>query len=183
MRTSLLLAGLLSLSLPSVAWAEDASPAAAVPAPPPETAAFVQLGGDPVDLEQQVGPKEWRPICSTPCNATVFGQGTYRVSGDGIRASKPFVLARPEGRNALWVDGASSVARAGSLGLIGGGAAAVGVGVFLVFAGAFGGSKDLAIGGVATAGAGLVALVAGVVWLAVTGRTTVEQRDLAAVSF
>jgi hypothetical protein len=41
-------------------------------------------------LEKFVGA--WQPVCSTPCEGPLSLDGSFRIGGDGIKASEPFTL-------------------------------------------------------------------------------------------
>jgi len=61
------------------------------------TAVRVHVTGDVsnVTIEQREG-KEWFPVCEGPCDRRLTTGQAYRVSGDGVTASKLFVLEGPD---------------------------------------------------------------------------------------
>lgn len=96
-----------------------------------------------VTLERYVEPPDmpwaadWQFVCTSPCDARVPRESTYRINGDGVRASRKFVLAH-EGadRVTLTVDPAhTSSVVGGVLGIVGGSVLSLGGMIYVVVAG------------------------------------------------
>jgi hypothetical protein len=58
-----------------------------------------------LDAEQGVtlqglpsGAKRWAPVCAAPCDFLVPLEGEYRITGRGLRSTKPFVLVGETGQ-------------------------------------------------------------------------------------
>ncbi len=76
----------------------------APPVPPPQSTSVVHIDAEiPVILEQSTyGGDDWHPVCQAPCDASLPLQASYRISGDGTRRSKPFVISpTPDGKATL----------------------------------------------------------------------------------
>ena len=129
---------------------------------------------EPVELQGETDEKR-RPfstICVSPCDTVVPAVGQYRISGDGIRPSRRFVL--PEGaiHDTMVVSPKSSLAFGAGIVLTVVGAAALGLGalglIFSRFDDSPDGSNDqtgrnvaigLMLGGGAVAGGGAALIV------------------------
>jgi len=95
-------------------------PAATTPPPPSLEAqgnVTVHIEGGDVTLEQVGGP--WAAVCSTPCDRPLPLGASYRIAGDGVRASRSFMLGGQNGdRVVLDVDTASKGGRTGGIVLV-----------------------------------------------------------------
>lgn len=176
------------------AFAQEAPPVEAtapteVTAPPAPPTVTVHLEGDPVELQQQSGKREWTTLCQSPCDAPVFAGGLFRVDGPGILRSKTFMLPAtgPDRRAILDVEGASAGAHWAGVGLMAGGGAAMAVGgglaLLTMVSGCGRDCNGMAIGGLVALGAGALTLTVGAILFFVTGRTVVHARNLGELSF
>jgi hypothetical protein len=87
-------------------------------------------------LERRDG-RRWGPVCSAPCNQAIPLDGSYRISGPGIRNSPPFALVGAPGSTVvLHVDAASRGAFTGGIVSLGTGPFLVAVGGFVLLAAA-----------------------------------------------
>ena len=115
------------------AGATPPPPAPAAIAPPPANAATVTVrieSEEAAVLERREG-RRWGPVCSAPCNQAMPLDGSYRISGPGIRNSPPFMLAGTDGSTVvLRVDAASRSAFTGGI-------VSLGTGPFLALVGGF----------------------------------------------
>jgi len=162
---------------------------------PPRRRAVVERGSVLVhmDAEEGVvlesiapGSGRWALVCAAPCDAQVPLGREYRISGEGIRPSRPFGIQAPPGqRVTLSVVTGSRAGYSGGLALTSVGSAAVVVGLFVVLFGALGtcdsfGNCTPADGGVETAGlvitlAGVAVLVGGIILVASNSRSRATQ--------
>ena len=110
-----------------------ATPPAPVVIEPPANAATVTVrieSEEAAVLERREG-RRWGIVCSAPCNQAMPLDGSYRISGPGIRNSPPFMLAGTAGSTVvLHVDAASR-------GAFTGGIVSLGTGPFLALVGGF----------------------------------------------
>jgi hypothetical protein len=157
------------------------------PAPPPPTGnVFVHIdSGGTVQLEQ-LKDGTWSVVCTNPCDVSLSKDHDYRITGGGVRRSKPFRLSGENGQRVLMtVDTASSGGFA--LGIV---AISIGAPVTLI-AGLIwlvasacdsvdgssirSGCADTARTSGITALVGLAALVGGIVLMTKNGSTKVTQ--------
>ena len=115
------------------ASATAATPAAPAPAPATATAAapgtvVVHINSDtPVTLQKRANESaNWETVCTSPCDTAAPVDAQYQVMGDGVNASKPFMLNSTKGKVVLDVSpGTQQKAKVGMYFLIGGAAFAV----------------------------------------------------------
>jgi hypothetical protein len=99
-------------------WIRGRTPPAPAPAAPParwadlepdRPAATVHLEGRLASLQlDTTGRGQWTAVCTSPCDLVVPTGASYRVVGDALKPSDPFVLRAPAGERAtLIVHGAS----------------------------------------------------------------------------
>ena len=151
-KVAMLLAGahsvvLAALAAPATAYAQTAQEPAPAPLTarmpgtlPPASPVWVHIqGSDVAELQQDVAGdhKQWVTVCAAPCDKAVSPQFAYRISGEGIRNSKPFTLHSLSGdHETLTVDeGSKGGFVLGIVGLSAGGFVMV-VGLFVVLIGA-----------------------------------------------
>jgi len=161
--------GVLGTSTP--ARADDAPappPVAKTPTPDDGKTEVHIIGVSAVVLEQQVGD-EWVEVCHASCDERVPVAGKYRVRGEGLKASEPFLLESRDGTAVLEVSPSRDRARLG-VGLLvtGGVLGALGVATIFVAASIDGGLASLGTF-LLVGAAGLTASVAGLVLLIVGG--------------
>ncbi len=180
---------------------ERAAPAAVRPpvmmpglAPPvvavaPRGSAFVHLDTDQGLVLESIAPGtgRWAMVCAAPCDAQLPIGREYRISGEGVRPSRPFGLgAAPGQRVIITASGASRGAFAGGVALTTVGTAAVIIGLVVLLVGAagtcdaFSGVCTGSSSGAETAGAvisiaGAAAMVGGIILMASNARTRTTQ--------
>ncbi len=158
----------------------------------------VHVEGDPqVILERRIPDVDlWESMCRGKCDALLPLEGSYRVSGHGIRASMPLTFtSAPDNAVKLEVGTAYSSGYYGSMMLTIFGPIVMLAGTFTAIAGATASHEDfeppcasgqtcvasppqsnaVTIAGVGMIGTGLVMMVAGLVGLGTTNHSTVRQ--------
>jgi hypothetical protein len=107
-------------SAPPAAVASPPAPSASPAPPTDENMVFVHIvGSESAELERDTGDhRHFESVCSSPCDQRVPLKDEYRISGAGIRNSRPFKLVEsgPPRRN-LYVDEGSKGSFA--LGIVG----------------------------------------------------------------
>jgi len=138
---------------------------------------YVHVRDAPPELVIEEWGAVWEIACKGECDRALDVDGTYRMSGAGIRASKPFQLAAENGNVVLDFQKRSSRGFSAGVALTVTGATflatglAVGIGsLFLAMnAGGFADGVIAAVGGLAAAGStviGLATLIPGLVLMA-----------------
>jgi hypothetical protein len=141
----------------------------------PPHSVFVHVDSpDPVELQGETGEKRspFYTICESPCDTVVHAAGRYRVSGDGTRASRSFVLPEGADHDTIVVRPASSLAFGAGIVLTVVGAAAAALGALGLVYSAFAENPDgstnqagrnaaigIMVGGVAGVGGGVALIV------------------------
>lgn len=156
--------------------------ASAEDAPPASTAAptaKVHVVGAPTAQLETKSEGAWVSACDAPCDETLAA-GTYRVSGPGVVASRPFRLATKDTRDVtLKVNAGKVGGLVGGVVLVSVGATLLPVGalLFVAVAGARGSAGGALFGaGVATVALGIGGIVLGSILIAGNAHTYVEQR-------
>ena len=180
-----------------------APPAAAPPpqapatmqGPPPAASIVVHIDTDSPSLVLQAqtpggrwdGRGGWTTVCQGSCDQPVPLGVLYRVSGDGVRSSRPFQIGgQPGGRAQLVATTASSGSFTTGIVLasVGGAAAVIGlsltllglvVGTYCGFGVSCTGDAGLITGGLVTTGVGVVGIVIGIVLASGNARSKVQQ--------
>jgi hypothetical protein len=109
--------------------------------PPSSGSVLVHLDADDGVVLEHIAPGSgrWRPACTAPCDAELPLADQYRIGGDSIRRSRPFVLVGNPGQHVLIsVSPASKGAFTGGIALSSVGAAAFGLGLVVLLIGAIG---------------------------------------------
>ncbi|HSQ63235.1 MAG TPA: hypothetical protein VLM85_08460 [Polyangiaceae bacterium] len=168
---------------------------ATVQGPPPAASIVVHVDTDSPSLVLQAqtpggrwdGRGGWTTVCQGSCDQPVPLGVLYRISGDGVRSSRPFQIGgQPGGRAQLVATTASSGSFTTGIVLasVGGAAAVIGLSLTLLglFVGAycgFGtsctGDAGLITGGLVTTGVGVVGIVVGIVLAAGNAHSKVDQ--------
>lgn len=154
-------------------------------------------GSDNAILERDTG-ESWVDACRAPCDRLVPANGSYRITGAGIRDSDPFTLrAHGGGSEMLRVQSSSQTGFVGGVALsgVGGVALLFGLGMTL-----FGTTKScssvdgsttngcslsnpaLLGAGIGVSAAGLVSIVSGIVLMAINGKSSVFETVVPASS-
>lgn len=149
------------------------------PAPPPQggtspgSAAMpvVHLEGPSGLVLEQQYEREWTEVCRVPCDIRLRTDLRYRITGAGLRTSRPFSLVPSGGRVQLDVTPASDGPRATGLALIVTGSIVTPIGLLVVLASASSGSSA----GLIVAGLGLVSLITGGIVHGSAAETEVRQ--------
>lgn len=173
-------------------------------APPAATAAPAEVGmvwvhiegGDGVDLESIITnaapagkrvKNGWATMCTAPCDQQVPLAGSYRLAGDGIRASRTFKLAGKAGDKVyIQADPASRGGFVGGIVLISIGAPVLVIGslVELVVAaingashldGTYTDTSGAQVVGLSMMGLGVAGIITGIVLVAGNGSTKLDQ--------
>jgi hypothetical protein len=77
-------------------------PAPAPAAAAPKRTAFVHIESEQqVRLEAVLGRKDFRFVCTSPCDMEVDLDASYQIAGDGVRASRQFQLSAQQGQKVL----------------------------------------------------------------------------------
>jgi hypothetical protein len=175
---------------PAPAPAPAPVPTALSPSPPTSTIR-VRANGDPgTILERQDERGTFQLACRVPCELTTPSDGLYRITGSGVRTSKPFRL-QPDGRDALslQITPASEFAYNTGLALTVGGSALFGVGAMVAYVGLINSSTSYSgrssgsgviTGGLLLMAGGGVADIAGIPLLVSNDATKVRQHPASA---
>jgi hypothetical protein len=177
--------------------AATAPPPAAVAAqgPPAPAMVVVHIDTDSPDLLLQAqspggrwnGRGEWTTVCAGSCDRPLPLGVLYRVTGDGVRSSRPFEIGgQPGGHAQLMATTASSGSFTTGIVLasVGGAAAVIGlsltllgllVGTYCGFGTSCTGDASLLTGGLITLGLGTAGIVIGVVLAGGNARSKVQQ--------
>jgi len=142
----------------------------------------VHLEGADVTIEQ-MSSGGWAAVCATPCDRPLAIGPSYRIVGDGVRGSRPFMLAGQNGdRVVLDVDTASKGGFVGGIVLISLGAPFIVIGGFtLLIVAALNSDSAYHDTGTAEAvgwtmfGGGIAGLVTGIVLVSGNSSTKVQQ--------
>jgi hypothetical protein len=136
-----------------LAYADPPAPpplpgAAIIVAPQPNPSVFVHLDADDGVALESIAPgsERWAVACTAPCDAQVPTVNAYRVSGEGIRRSRPFELAVSPGLGqhiVIHVSPASKRGFVAGIALLSTGAVALGVGAGVYLDGAVGGCTEV----------------------------------------
>ena len=175
----------VAISLISFAKPAHAQARAAI-AKANETYVLIE-GPKTATLEAQVG-SEFRKVCAAPCDRPMPIGRTYRIAGDDVHASSPFVLQGTTGSTTvLQVNDRKH--HTGSV-VTQGGVLVTLVGGLVLVGGLFGSCSEdssacsdyrwLTVTGGALAVAGVVTIVTGIVLMAQGSESSVEQHDLGA---
>lgn len=184
-RTSTLLAACFTLTVPSLAHADE-------PTPAPPAGPVVELSADDgrATIERRltsssptiplletgvVSMGTWQHACISPCELRLDPHYAYRVAGDGLVPTDSFALPRDRDHVRVNAKMGSSVGRvAGILGMAGGALAIVGGGLALAATpilesedvGSKGFRSGVLVGGVGLLSVGVVsAAVGAVLWM------------------
>lgn len=172
------------LALPILAFAEPAhAQARAVIAKANETYVLIE-GPKTATLEVEVG-SEFRKVCVAPCDRPMPIGRTYRVAGEDVHTSEPFVLEGTTGSTTvLQVDDTRH--HTGSV-VTQGGVLVTLVGGLVLVGGVFGSCTEdsaacseyrwLTVTGGALLALGVATIVTGIVLMAQGSRSTVDQRS------
>jgi hypothetical protein len=157
--------------------------ASASPTPAAKRTAFVHIESDrPVRLEAVEGKKSFRFVCASPCDIPVDLDQTYRIAGDGVRASGDMQInGQPGQRVLIEVDTSSKAAFVGGIVIVSIApvVALVGLIVYLVSAADLPPSPaGQSIGGALGIG-GLVGIAVGIVMIATNGSSKATQSPVA----
>jgi hypothetical protein len=165
------------------------------PAPGQLPTAVVHIETDEPYLVLQVqspggrwdGRGEWTTVCGGSCDRPVPLGLLYRISGDGIRSSKPFEIgAQPGSRVHLYATTGSSGSFVTGIVVLSLGSASALIGLSLTLLGALvgaycgygvscSGDAGLLTGGLITLGVGVVGIIIGAVLIGGNSRSTVTQ--------
>ncbi len=159
-------------------------------APPPAVPTTVQTAGagqalvhldtdKALQIETNVGGREWRFACEAPCDVALDLDHAYRIVGDGVRTSPPFRIAAARGgRVVLDVSPGSKAGLLGGIVLASVGLPVTVVGGFVVLlASAFGASDDTKRTGWVVFGVGAGSVIGGVLLIVNNAHTTVVQSN------
>ena len=139
-------------------------------APPPVAAPSVRTVTVHIDSERAArlevraaNGSSWIPLCNAPCDAAVPLVATYRITGDGMRATPPFGLdGAPGGSVAIEIEPASKAGFVGGIVLISASPIVSIVGLFVLVAQSTEHSSSGSTAGIALSLGGLVGVGAGV---------------------
>jgi len=152
-------------------------PLPAAPPPKPSTSPgsaampVVHLEGPSELVLEQQYEREWTEVCRVPCDIRLRSDLRYRITGAGLRTSRPFSLVPSGGHVELDVTPASDGPRATGLALIVTGSIVTPIGLLVALAGASNGSSA----GLIVAGIGLVGLITGGIVHGSAAETEVRQ--------
>ena len=174
------------LALPIFAFAEPAhAQARAVIAKANETYVLIE-GPKTATLEMQVG-SEFRKVCVAPCDRPMPIGRTYRIAGEDVHASEPFVLQGTTGSTTV-LQVNDTKHHTGSL-VTQGGVLVTLVGGFVLVGGVFGSCTEdssacssyrwLTVTGGALVAVGVATIVTGIVLMAQGSHSVVDQNDRA----
>jgi len=168
----------------SVRAAPPAPTAPTAPTPPsaPAGNVTVHIEGDDVTLEQ-MSNGGWAGVCSTPCDRALPLGPSYRITGDGVRTSRAFLLAGANGdRLVLDVSTASKSDFAGGIVLLSIGSLFTVIGGFTLLivaavnaAPGYTNTDGAERAGWIMFGGGLAGLVTGIVLMSSNGSSKVQQ--------
>ncbi len=175
----------------------QATPTASTPAPVETGRVWVHIeGGDGVDLESIITnaapagkrvSNGWATMCTAPCDQEVPLAGSYRLAGDGIRASRTFKLAGKAGDKVyIQADPASRGGFVGGIVLISVGAPVLVIGAFVELVvgvinaasrvdGSYTDTSGAQIVGLSMMGLGVAGIITGIVLVAGNGSTKLDQ--------
>lgn len=160
-----------------------------VKAPPPVVPTTVQTAGagqalvhietdKPLQVEAHGVGREWRFACEAPCDIALDLDKSYRIVGDGVRASPTFrIAAAPGGRVVLDVATASKAGLVGGIVLASLGGPVMLVGGIVVAMSSITGSANANRTGWIVFGVGAGSLVGGIILIVANGRTHVVQSN------
>lgn len=156
------------------------APPTAGGAPPgskPVKTAMVHIESErPVRLEAQTGPKAFNFVCASPCDKELDLDALYRITGDGVRTSRPFSIEAQAGqRIVIEVDPGSKGAFVGGIILVSVSPVVSLIGLVVWAVNAVDGSDGGRTAGVGIAIGGLVGLTAGIIMLATNASTKQTQ--------
>ena len=175
------------VALPLISFAGPAqAQARAVIAKTNETYVLIE-GPKTATLEAQVG-SEFRTVCTAPCDRPMPIGRTYRIAGEDVHASAPFVLQGTTGSTTV-LEVNDRKHHTGSV-VTQGGVLVTLVGGLVLVGGVFGSCTEdssacseyrwLTVTGGALVAVGVATIVTGIVLMAQGSESSVEQRGLGA---